>query len=155
MTSPKPLFVAAVCATLFFAGTTAAAAQQATSTASTGSRIQHDADVAVDQPGPHDGTGMTTAYPFFSDLADLKFFFRKRALHKGASIGLHRQDEDEIYYVLSGTGEYTLDGKIIPVGPGTALLTRPGSTHTLKQTGGADLVILVTYLNQKAMGATR
>jgi mannose-6-phosphate isomerase-like protein (cupin superfamily) len=155
MTPTRPYAFAALCAAFFFAGTVAAAAQQATPTASTGSRIQHDADVAVEQPGPHDGTGMTTAYPFFSDLQDLKFFFRKRALHKGASIGLHRQAEDEIYYVLSGMGELTLDGTIIPVGPGTAMLTRPGSSHTLRQTGEGDLVILISYLNQQAMGATR
>ena len=31
---------------------------------------------------------------------------------------------------------------------GTALLTRPGSTHSLKQTGKDDLVVLITYLNK-------
>jgi len=113
-----------------------------------GSRIQRDVDVAVDQPGPHDGTGMTTAYPFFADLKDLRMIFRKRALHAGASIGAHTQDDDEIYYVISGTGAYTLDGKTTSVSAGTALLTRPGSTHSLKQTGKDDLVVLITYLNK-------
>jgi mannose-6-phosphate isomerase-like protein (cupin superfamily) len=113
-----------------------------------GSRIQRDADVAVEQPGPHDGTGMTTAYPFFADLKDLRMIFRKRALHAGASIGAHTQEDDEIYYVISGTGAYTLDGKTTSVSAGTALLTRPGSTHSLKQTGKDDLVVLITYLNK-------
>jgi mannose-6-phosphate isomerase-like protein (cupin superfamily) len=36
--------------------------------------------------------------------------FRKRALHRGAAIGYHEQEEDEIYYVVSGTGELTLNG---------------------------------------------
>jgi mannose-6-phosphate isomerase-like protein (cupin superfamily) len=113
-----------------------------------GSRIQRDADVAVDQPAPHNGTGMTTAYPFFADLKDLRMIFRKRALHAGASIGAHTQEDDEIYYVISGTGAYTLDGKTTSVSAGTALLTRPGSTHSLKQTGKDDLVVLITYLNK-------
>jgi mannose-6-phosphate isomerase-like protein (cupin superfamily) len=39
----------------------------------------------------------------------------------------------------------TLDGKAIDVGPGTAILTRPGSSHGLKQTGKEDLVILINY----------
>lgn len=124
------------------------AARQSAPAPNPGSRIQRDVDVAVDQPGPHDGTGMTTAYPFFADLKDLRMIFRKRALHAGASIGAHMQEDDEIYYVISGTGAYTLDGKTTSVSAGTALLTRPGSTHSLKQTGKDDLVVLITYLNK-------
>jgi mannose-6-phosphate isomerase-like protein (cupin superfamily) len=141
---------AAVLAVVAVAGGSAAlpAAQQSASTSATGSRIQRDADVAVKQPGPHEGSGVTTAYPFFADLKDLRLVFRKRALHPGASIGVHAQEDDEIYYVISGTGEYTLDGKTTTVSAGTALLTRRGSTHALRQTGKDDLVVLITYLNQ-------
>jgi len=124
------------------------AAPQSAAPPSTGSRTQRDADVAVKQPGPHEGTGVTTAYPFFADSRDLRLVFRKRALHQGASIGVHAQEDDEIYYVISGTGEYTLDGKTIAVSAGTALLTRRGSTHGLRQTGKDDLVVLITYLNK-------
>ncbi len=124
------------------------AVPQSAPTPATGSRIQRDADVAVKQPGPHEGTGVTTAYPFFADLKDLRLVFRKRALHPGASIGVHAQEDDEIYYVISGTGEYTLDGKTTAVSAGTALLTRRGSTHALRQTGKNDLVVLITYLNK-------
>ena len=126
----------------------ATSARQPPGRASTGSRIQRDADVAVKQSGPHDGTGVTTAYPFFADLEDLRMVFRKRALHAGASIGVHTQEDDEIYYVISGTGEYTLDGKTTNVSAGTALLTRRGSSHALRQTGKDDLVVLITYLNK-------
>lgn len=141
---------AAVLAIATVAGGSAAlpAAPQSASTPANGSRIQRDADVAVEQPGPHDGTGVTTAYPFFADLKDLRLVFRKRALHPGASIGVHAQEDDEIYYVISGTGEYTLDGKKITVSAGTALLTRRGSTHALRQIGKDDLVVLITYLNK-------
>lgn len=112
---------------------------------STGSRIERDADVAVDQPGTHDGGGMTTGFPFFGDVDDMPFYFRKRALRPGSGIGYHRQEQDEVYYVLSGSGEYTLDGRTVTVGPGTAMLTRKGSSHALKQTGAEDLVIIIAY----------
>jgi mannose-6-phosphate isomerase-like protein (cupin superfamily) len=79
----------------------------------------------------------------------LEQVFRKRALHPGASIGVHEQKDDEIYYVVSGTGDYTLDGKTHQVGPGTALLTRPGSVHGIKQTGKEDLVIFIVYREVK------
>ena len=39
----------------------------------------------------------------------------------------------------------TIDGKSFEVGPGAAVLTRPGSSHGLKQTGAEDLVILINY----------
>jgi len=69
----------------------------------------------------------------------------KRALKPGSGIGYHEQHEDEVYYVLSGHGVMTLDDKPVPIGPGTAVLTRPGSSHGLKQTGTEDLVVLISY----------
>ena len=109
------------------------------------SLIEHDSAVATPEPGPHDGGGQTTAYSFFARVPNLDLVFRKRALHKGAAIGYHRQDEDEIYYVLSGTGELTLNGDRSIVGPGTAILTRPGSSHGLRQLGANDLVTIIAY----------
>ena len=47
----------------------------------------------------------------------------------GSGIGYHEQTEDEIYYVLSGHGTMTADGKSFDVDPGTAVLTRTGSSH--------------------------
>jgi len=107
--------------------------------------IEHDAEVAKTEPGTHNGGGETVGYSFFKDVPNLKLVFRKRALKPGAGIGLHEQKEDEIYYVLSGTGTMTLDGKTVDITPGTAVLTRTGSSHSLKQTGREDLVILINY----------
>ena len=59
---------------------------------------------------------------------------------------LHRHSrEDEISYVLSGRGVMTIDDKSFEVTPGTAVLTRPGSSHGLKQAGPDDLVIMINY----------
>jgi mannose-6-phosphate isomerase-like protein (cupin superfamily) len=107
--------------------------------------IEHDADVAKNEPGTHHGGGQTIGYSFFNKVPKLGLVFRKRALKPGSGIGLHEQQEDEIYYVLSGTGTMTLDGKTVNVTPGTAVLTRTGSSHSLKQTGSEDLVILINY----------
>lgn len=107
--------------------------------------IEYDADVAKTEPGTHNGGGQTVGYSFFSKVPKLGLVFRKRALKPGSGIGLHEQKEDEIYYVLSGTGTMTLDGKTVNVTPGTAVLTRTGSSHSLKQTGREDLVILINY----------
>ena len=71
--------------------------------------------------------------------------FRKRALHKGAAIGSHFQERDEIYFILSGTGEFSLNGVSQTVTAGTAILTRAGNTHGLRQTGEVDLVLIIAY----------
>jgi len=107
--------------------------------------IEHVADVAKQQPGPHDGGGQTIGYSFFSAVPKLSLVFRKRVLRPGSGIGYHEQTEDEIYYFLSGRGVMTLDGKNVDVGPGTAVLTRTGSSHGLKSVGSEDLVIIINY----------
>jgi mannose-6-phosphate isomerase-like protein (cupin superfamily) len=107
--------------------------------------VQHDRDVAANEPGPHQGGGSTVGHSFFRDTPNLRLVFRKRVLKPGSGIGYHVQQEDEIYYVLSGRGVMTLDGKPVDVGPGTAILTRTGSSHGLKQTGTEDLVIIINY----------
>lgn len=110
-----------------------------------GSYVEREADIAVQQPGPHSGDGLTTAFPFFEQAEGFDLVFRKRALHPGASIGEHLNDKDEIYYVLSGRGELMLDGSYREVGPGDAILTRRGSSHGLRQQGDEDLVIFVVF----------
>jgi quercetin dioxygenase-like cupin family protein len=107
--------------------------------------LEQDADVAVNEPGTHDGGGETIGYSFFRNVPNLELVFRKRAFKPGSAIGYHLQPEDEIYYVLSGRGVMTIDGASFEVGPGTAVLTRSGSSHGLKQTGSEDLVILISH----------
>jgi len=107
--------------------------------------VQHDAEIAKNEPGTHDGGGRTIGYSFFDKTPGMKFVFRKRALHPGAGVGLHEQHEDEVYYVLSGKGVMTVDGTDVDMTPGTAVLTRPGSSHALKQVGPEDLVVLISY----------
>lgn len=110
--------------------------------------LEHEKDIAKNEPGTHNGGGSTVGYSFFSKADGLKMTFRKRVLHPGSAIGYHLQKEDEIYYIISGTGEMQMNGKTFPLKAGDAVLTRPGSSHGLKQTGKDDLVIIITYQNK-------
>jgi mannose-6-phosphate isomerase-like protein (cupin superfamily) len=118
---------------------------QRQASATEGYAIERDIDVAKNEPGPHEGGGPSTGYIFFEKVPDLKFSFRKRVLHKSAGIGYHLQKTDEVYYILSGTGTMTMNGKVFPVKRGNAILTRGGSSHGLVQTGVRDLTIIITY----------
>jgi len=140
MTTRKGILLPA----LLLAAASSGVAQQPRNQAAP-SLVEHDRDVAVQEPGTHGGGGQTIGYSFFKNAPGLNLVFRKRALKPGSGIGDHEQKEDEIYYVLSGRGMMTLDGKSFEVGPGTAILTRPGSSHGLKQVGNEDLVILINY----------
>lgn len=121
-----------------------AAARQATQPRP--SLVHRAGEVATrEQPGPHGGPGTTTAWPYFEHAGGLPFAFRRRVLHPGAGIGLHPQCKDEVYYVLSGRGRYVLDGVLHEVGPGDAMLTRPGSTHAIQQAGDGVLELLIVY----------
>jgi len=107
--------------------------------------LEHDAQVAKEGPAPHAGPGRSTGYSFFEKAPGFKQVFRKRVLHPGAAIGYHLQKEDEVYYVLSGTGIMQMNGTEFPVKAGDGILTRPGSSHGLKQTGKDDLALIIVY----------
>ena len=107
--------------------------------------LQHEKDIAVRQPGPHEGGGMTTAYPFFSTAPSVKMAFRIRVLYPGSAIGYHLQKEEEIYYILHGNGIMNMNGNSFAVQAGDAVLTRPGNSHGLKPTGKDSLSLIITY----------
>jgi mannose-6-phosphate isomerase-like protein (cupin superfamily) len=114
-------------------------------TSTAGYVLERDADVAKNEPGPHNGGGPSTGYVFFDKAPNLKFSFRKRVLHKGAAIGYHLQKTDEVYYFTGGQGEMTINGKSFDVRAGDAVLTRGGSSHGLVQRGVGDLTIIITF----------
>ena len=107
--------------------------------------LEHEKDIAKTEAGTHNGGGNTIGYSFFSKADSLKLTFRKRILNPGSAIGYHLQKEDEVYYIISGTGEMLMNGKSFMVKQGDAILTRPGSSHGLRQTGKANLVIIISY----------
>lgn len=107
--------------------------------------VKRDAEVTRVEPGPHEGSGKTTAYRYFDDVKDARVIFRKRALHKGASIGMHVLEHDEVYYVVSGRGELTVDDTKREVGPDTAIFMHEGADVGIRQLGDTDLVVIVSY----------
>ena len=52
-------------------------------------------------------------------------------------------DNDKIYYVLEGAGDFTVGEETVEGVPGTAVLCPPGVDHGVLNTGGGRLVVLV------------
>jgi len=107
--------------------------------------VIHEDQTRVQQVPPHNGTGMSTAFRISDGVPNRAMEFRKRSLHRGASIGLHLIAHDEVYYVVSGAGEVTSDGVVTPVGPGDAAYLYDGGNVGIRQTGDADLVLIIAY----------
>jgi mannose-6-phosphate isomerase-like protein (cupin superfamily) len=62
----------------------------------------------------------------------------------GASIGSGRPaDMSEVYYVLGGEGEMTLNGQSAPVRTGDAVPVRTGEPTTIRSTGAQPLELMV------------
>lgn len=111
--------------------------------------LEHDSQVRREQPGPHNGGGISIGYSFFENAKDFNTAFRKRVLKPGASIGYHFQEIDEIYYILDGKGMMQMNGETFEVQSGDAILTRAGSSHGIAPSGTNDLVIMIVYDKKK------
>ena len=145
----KKLFIIVAVVPLFFISMLFISSAYAKQQKQAGYILEHEKDIAKDEPAPHNGGGNSTVCNFFSNATNSKLVFRKRILHPGAAIGYHLQKQEEIYFIISGTGEMTMNNKVFSVKAGDAILTFPGSSHGLKQTGDNDLVVIIDYEKEK------
>jgi mannose-6-phosphate isomerase-like protein (cupin superfamily) len=110
--------------------------------------VVREDDVKRDEAPPHGAIGMSTAYRISDAVPGPRSMeFRKRVLHPGAAIGLHRIDHDEVYYVLAGDGEVTSDGVTAPLKPGMAAYLYKDATVGIRQLGTAPLSLIISYPN--------
>ena len=64
----------------------------------------------------------------------------------GSSPGTHSHaGEEEIIYVLSGTGETKVNGQVYRLEPGVAVFTAPGEEHGVHNTGAEPLVLVSVF----------
>ncbi len=68
-------------------------------------------------------------------------------LSPGSSIGYHMHEgEEEVFYILSGSGVVTEQGVTSTVGPGDAVLTAGGEGHSIENQGAEPLEFIATIL---------
>ena len=71
---------------------------------------------------------------------------RKCSLRTYVGLRGHSGD-NEIFYFLSGEGEYNDNGTVVTVRPGDTVVCNDGETHSLKNTGKEPLrfIALILY----------
>lgn len=73
--------------------------------------------------------------------------FNHMIVAPGNSIGSHMHEGDnEIFYFLSGTGEYNDNGTVVHVGPGDTAICNDGEVHGLVNTGNVPLEFIALIL---------
>lgn len=73
--------------------------------------------------------------------------FAQITLNPGCSIGLHEHaKEEEIYYILEGSGVVDDNGQMREINTGDALLTGGGKVHSIENTGKVPLVLMAVVL---------
>ena len=73
--------------------------------------------------------------------------FNHMILAPGNTIGEHvHEGDNEVFYFLSGTGEYNDNGTIVQVHPGDTTICSDGTLHGLKNTGDEPLEFIALIL---------
>jgi mannose-6-phosphate isomerase-like protein (cupin superfamily) len=94
---------------------------------------------------PHGAIGTSTAYRISDRVPGRTMEFRKRILHRRSAIGDHPIDHDEIYYVLSGSGEVRSGGEARVLKAGMAAYLYRGATVGIRQMGREPLALIISY----------
>ncbi|CAM4462886.1 class I tRNA ligase family protein [Nocardia ninae] len=68
----------------------------------------------------------------------------------GGRTVVHRHDETEQITIVSGDGEFLVDDRRIPAGPGTVAVFAPFEPHVLGNAGDGDLIFLTQYWRDAA-----
>lgn len=112
--------------------------------------IVDERDTLRREAPPHGAIGMSTAWRISDAVPQPRAMeFRRRTLDKGAAIGLHPIDHDEVYYVLDGEGEVTSDGKTATLRKGMTAYLYRGANVGIVQRGSKPLALIIAYPNPR------
>lgn len=63
----------------------------------------------------------------------------------GGQVPWHNQEQEEVYFVVEGTGEMCLGGEVRELAAGQAVYIPPGVFHQLSNPGAAPLAFIYVY----------
>ena len=80
-------------------------------------------------------------HPEKADVA-IRYSLAHAKVPPGATTKPHRLAAAEVYYIIEGTGQMTIDQQSAPVGPGCAIYIPPGATQYIQNVGEDELVFI-------------
>ena len=92
----------------------------------------------------HEGKGVLNCKSLLDECESTKFGFMHRdEIKAGVSIGVHEHtSSEEIYYLISGKGILTYDGKEYEMLPGDISLCNVGHSHGFLATEDSILIVV-------------
>ena len=83
------------------------------------------------------------------DLYNKAGLLAEVALEPGSSVGYHKHEgEGEMYYILTGEGDYTEDGATTRVTPGMVTCVYDGQSHGIKNTGTTPMAFVAVIVKE-------
>lgn len=108
-----------------------------------GSMGQHQAVVQVKDGIEFRGLGALVKRLIYPEVTGVKgATLAVVYINPGEEIVLHSHPEEELYYIISGTGTVTLDDEEVPVGPGSAVYIAGNRIHGQRPTGNEPLYMV-------------
>ena len=109
--------------------------------------------VSTLKQSPFQGTGEITVRDILNgpeELYEKGRVFAHTTVYPGSGLGYHVHDnESETYYIISGTGTFNDNGKLVEIGPGDVTFTGDGEGHSIEATNGEpiEMIALILYHN--------
>ena len=105
----------------------------------------------VTKSAPFNGVGEITVRNLLNGPEEMSMkgrVFGHTTVYPGSAIGYHVHTGDsETYYILSGTGRYNDNGRVVTVTAGDVTYTAPGEGHGLECIGEepVEMIALILY----------
>lgn len=108
---------------------------------------------AADPPRPT-GSTRTDLQRHDLSIAGREVLQARVDFEPGAYFPRHRHPGEEVIYVLEGTIEYEIDGKLVTVKAGDSLFVPDGVVHAARNVGTDHAAELATYVLEKGKPLT-
>ena len=85
------------------------------------------------------------------NLSSMEISFTKYKPGEAIPFFHDHKNHEEVYVVISGSGEMQLDEKIIPMKEGTSIRVAPGVSRNLKNTGETDMIVMCAQAEKDSL----
>lgn len=89
-----------------------------------------------------DNTLLKEMFNPLNDALDLRYSFAVGRVQAGGTTYLHRLKNSEVYFLLRGTAEFTIDSETAVAGASQLVYVPPGASQQVKNVGNDELLFV-------------